>query len=291
MTHVIVEDHDQANNFTFPLQDILSNDNCDAFQYSSSPFKPTPNTSEKKGVYLSFYSPIDMSDVPFRETKKIIGFFTFLNFLCTIVYNTYALFLQHVMQLNNEFTVRMTMDQEHPDIKFSHVEISTDSDTYFIKWGGTFERLGERLLSSKKYGVVFLPLSDEDCRVVVDACEYAYASRVKFNYIGSIVNFVLPRFVRIRLFGKEAVYKTQKARFCSEFIAEALSLTKAYSKYFGEEGEEDKVKIQLTSPTGLFILLLKHQKNNPSDVVFSNHNLKRQIKTKKVIKTSTTVNK
>ncbi len=74
---------------------------------------------------------------------------------------------------------------------FSHVELSTNDATYFIRWGTTFTKMEKKTFSGSRYGNQGVLFSKRDHDVIVRECEKAWKNRVQFDYVGNLANVVL----------------------------------------------------------------------------------------------------
>jgi hypothetical protein len=272
---------DPSNKYLFASDDSNNNNNnCDEeiFGGIESNRDYYGDKPANKSIYLSFYTPatmINIPHVPYADGSA----------RCRILYNVMIFFinvamslLKYVMTKSNELTIYVTRDEKYPSYNFSHVEISTEYHTYVSKWGSTFKRIDGKLLSPDTYGSVCVNLCDEDYDVVVKECEMAANKGLKFNYIGSLCNFTVPLWLRRFMF-ENGVYEKEDSCFCSEFVSRALIKTKAFKHFF----EEEELTPPMVSPIKLCILVSRYSEERVTNVTASTKMLKKKRSAKKTI--------
>lgn len=224
-------------------------------------------SKKKKPIYLSFYTPTTMVNIqkrPYSTNDSSYYRYRWIYNVWIFVLNCFIVILKYIMTKSNELTIYVTKDPNYPTYNYSHVEISTDSFTYVAKWGSDFTRIQGRCLSPDTYGTVCINLSSEDYDIVVKECENAANDHLKFNYIGSIFNFILPSRIKNIVF-TNGVYERQDACFCSEFVSRALIKTKAFSPLF----QCEHLIPSLVSPIKLCILVSMFSQENITNVTTS----------------------
>jgi hypothetical protein len=260
------DEEDRLFAFMSP-SNFLSND-ANAFSSTSI---------QKKSIYLSFYTPATMLSI---KTKPYADGST----RCKILYNLFAFAINFFVSLfkyfltkSNELTIYVTKDSNYPDYNYSHVEISTEHYTYVAKWGSRFTRIEGKCLSPETYGSILINLSLRDYDIVVSECENATNNKLKFNYVGSLCNFILPECVRTKLF-VNGIYEKEDACFCSEFVSRALIKTEAFGRLFREE----RLTPPMVSPIKLCILVSKFSEENITNVTPSVKMVKKDKKKKRI---------
>ena len=226
-------------------------------------------------------------------------------------------FLKSIMLMANkktvDFSLRHTFVPEHvrrddeilpedaskktrramANLGFSHVELSTNDATYFIRWGTTFTKIEKKTFSGSRYGNQGIMFSKRDYDTIVEECERAWKKRLQFDYVGNLANFVVPNdtkrslcclFVPSKRSETDYVYRTPfcvpsffkstdieskdihgeddddpmpNATFCSKFIAKTLSKTSAFSFILKD------VDPALVTPIDLYYILKRYQESFP----------------------------
>ena len=262
----------------------IEDDDDDASQLDS--FFPNAldatGSVQTKPIYLSFYSPATMLNIPTMAYADRSVRFSFSYNVLVFLVNVLVSLFKYLMTKSNELTIYVTKDVNYPDYNFSHVEISTDDHTYVAKWGSTFKRFEGKLLSPDRYGVFCVNLSRKDYDIVVIECESATKNELKFNYVGSWCNFLLPERVRNALF-ENGAYESDDSCFCSEFVSRALVKTSAFKHLF----EEENLVPAMVSPIKLCILVSKFSAERITNVTMSTKLFKKGGEKKKIAKTKT----
>jgi hypothetical protein len=105
--------------------------------------------------------------------------------------------------------------------------------TYFLKWGSVFQKAIQKgEASPDNYRVLCVHFTREDYEILVRDCETAFEKKLRFNYVGNVLNFVVPEKKLAEWFPTEGAYVSSESKFCSEFIAEALSKTESFRSCF-----------------------------------------------------------
>lgn len=218
--------------------------------------------SYQKYIILSFYKPSEMCYIKWMNADEELGssqyswpYYAWRKTVCSFC-NVFIWGLKSFTEFNNDITVKTTENNDIPEARFSHVELSTESHTYFIKWGGQVEKLSGKTFRANNYGCVKIKLNDEEYEKICAFCEDSLLRGCKFNYVGSTVNFILPKWLRDKLFAN-GVYKDDNRYFCSEFVGIALSCTDIM-------GSADPSTI---SPISLFTMIMKYSAASPGRVL------------------------
>lgn len=238
--------------------------------------------SQTKPIYLSFYTPATMINVATRGYGDASTKCRVLYNIIVFLWNLLLSLLKFLMTKSNELTIYVTKDVNYPDYNYSHVEISTEEYTYVAKWGSSFKRIDGKMLSPDTYGSVCINLSLSDYDVVVKECEEAAIRELKFNYVGSLCNFIFPFWLRNILF-VNGLYEKEDQCFCSEFVSRALIKTKAFGHLFLEEG----LSPAMVSPIKLCILVSKFSEERITNVTPSVKLYKKTAGRKKTVITKT----
>lgn len=257
------------------------------------------SVEEMKEIYVSFYTPDNMVyQVPasasssssnpdphqedgeehffikVRQIKNTMGLLASIFFFCTHFFHWFTqTTMDCIIKKSHEITVSSTHEADFPLYNYSHTEISTQSHTYVVKWGCTIQKKKGRFISPDQYGTVCITLKASDYALVQQECERAVEKNMSFNYIGSVVNFVGPLWLRKLFFRNSGgVYQDDNKCFCSEFISRALIHTSAFGKLYREEN----LSPSQVSPIKLYILIYKYSQKRPARVRHSIHNIKRR---------------
>lgn len=138
-----------------------------------------------------------LSPPPDRETHFLLSVLLWvLAFPITHFCNIMIYLASWIFFINNWIATWVTRIPEDPAARYSHVEFCMDEYTYFIQWGKEFTKTKGKLLSPNKYSTYRLVLDPEDKANVRFIMNGAVNHRYGFNYVGSIVNFLLPRFLK-----------------------------------------------------------------------------------------------
>ncbi len=152
-------------------------------------------------------------------------------------------------------------DEMHKNKRFSHVELilPTTGESYSIRWGEEIHAEKRSYMPSTTnnsstiapecYGFInFAFLTKKEYDDVVLYCNHALQNQLKFNYIGNLVNFLLPISVLNYLFPKKGYYYDRNRVFCTEFILNTLQQAVILDK-------DLEHKPGLISPNGLWELI------------------------------------
>lgn len=146
--------------------------------------------------------------------------------------------------------------------QYSHVELilPTTGKSYSIRWGEEVHAERRNYKRNEEcYGFIEInSLTDEQYKRIETECNFAMQQKLKFNYIGNFINFLLPSFI-LNLCFTNGGYGSENRTFCSEFIFDILQKAAVLDK--------DKChNPSLISPNGLWKFIFKSIEDEKLDM-------------------------
>lgn len=118
-----------------------------------------------------------------------------------------------------------TCDERQPNRRFSHVELLMEGWSYGIRWGERVHADRRNYTNEDAYGFLTLYVEPTDHQRLQTWLNAAAQDKLRFNYVGNLINFLMPEPLLFALWGPYG--DNEERAFCAEFVARAMQLIDA----------------------------------------------------------------